>query len=170
MQSTLLPECLDDWISEDNPVRAIDVFVDELELVGGGFPHRVSSEPLLAGFWKLLRPAVIEVLVDALSAASSATLSSPRKPSNTMRILSSAEKCRRVARRISRMVFSALSGLRSSLCLIVFPPEATTSPKLSLRQSAQSVQHVLTGNLKHPLISLQMARAGLSKTRCMRCL
>jgi hypothetical protein len=31
-QSTLLPECLDDWISEDNPVRAIDVFVDELDL------------------------------------------------------------------------------------------------------------------------------------------
>jgi transposase len=26
-QSTLLPECLDDLISEDNPVRAIDVFV-----------------------------------------------------------------------------------------------------------------------------------------------
>lgn len=25
-QSTLLPECLDDWADEDNPVRAIDVF------------------------------------------------------------------------------------------------------------------------------------------------
>ena len=28
-QSTLFPECLDDWIDEDNPVRVIDVFVDE---------------------------------------------------------------------------------------------------------------------------------------------
>jgi hypothetical protein len=28
-QSTLFPECLGDWISEDNPVRVIDVFVDE---------------------------------------------------------------------------------------------------------------------------------------------
>ena len=36
-QSTLLPECLDDWISEDNPVRAIDVFVDELDLADLGF-------------------------------------------------------------------------------------------------------------------------------------
>jgi len=36
-QSTLLPECLDDWIDEDNPVRAIDVFVDELDLTDVGF-------------------------------------------------------------------------------------------------------------------------------------
>jgi hypothetical protein len=27
-QSTLFPECLEDWIGEDNPVRVIDVFVD----------------------------------------------------------------------------------------------------------------------------------------------
>jgi hypothetical protein len=31
-QSTLFPECLEDWIVEDNPVRVIDVFVDELDL------------------------------------------------------------------------------------------------------------------------------------------
>jgi transposase len=31
-QSTLFPECLEDWIGEDNPVRAIDVFVDQLDL------------------------------------------------------------------------------------------------------------------------------------------
>jgi hypothetical protein len=31
-QSTLLPECLDDFIDEDNPVRVVDVFVDELDL------------------------------------------------------------------------------------------------------------------------------------------
>src|SRR5271157_4824828 len=36
-QSTLLPECLEDWIGEDNPVRVIDVFVDELDLGGLGF-------------------------------------------------------------------------------------------------------------------------------------
>ena len=30
-QVTLLPECLDDYIAEDNPVRVVDVFVDELE-------------------------------------------------------------------------------------------------------------------------------------------
>ena len=36
-QSTLFPECLEDWISEDNPVRVIDAFVEELDLAGLGF-------------------------------------------------------------------------------------------------------------------------------------
>jgi transposase len=36
-QSTLLPECLEDWVNEDNPVRVIDVFVDELDLAELGF-------------------------------------------------------------------------------------------------------------------------------------
>ena len=36
-QVTLLPECLDDYIGEDNPVRVIDVFVDELNLLELGF-------------------------------------------------------------------------------------------------------------------------------------
>jgi transposase len=36
-QSTLFPECVEDWISEDNPVRVIDVFVDELDLAALGF-------------------------------------------------------------------------------------------------------------------------------------
>ena len=36
-QTTLLPECLDDFIDESNPVRAVDVFVDALELRELGF-------------------------------------------------------------------------------------------------------------------------------------
>jgi transposase len=36
-QSTLFPECLEDWIAEDNPVRAIDLFVEELGLAELGF-------------------------------------------------------------------------------------------------------------------------------------
>ncbi len=36
-QITLFPERLNDWIGEDNPVRVIDVFVDELDLGGLGF-------------------------------------------------------------------------------------------------------------------------------------
>jgi transposase len=31
-QSTFFPECLEDWICEDNPVRVIDAFVEELDL------------------------------------------------------------------------------------------------------------------------------------------
>jgi transposase len=36
-QSTLFPERLDDYLGEDNPVRAIDIFVDELDLAKLGF-------------------------------------------------------------------------------------------------------------------------------------
>jgi hypothetical protein len=45
-QSTLLPECLDDWIDEDNPVRAIDAFVDALDLADLGFD---GVEPAATG-------------------------------------------------------------------------------------------------------------------------
>ena len=36
-QSTLFPQYLEDWICEDNPVRAIDVFVGGLDLAELGF-------------------------------------------------------------------------------------------------------------------------------------
>jgi transposase len=36
-QTTLFPECLEDWIDQDNPVRVIDAFVDKLDLCGLGF-------------------------------------------------------------------------------------------------------------------------------------
>jgi transposase len=36
-QSMLFPEYLEDWICEDNSVRAIDVFVDHLDLAELGF-------------------------------------------------------------------------------------------------------------------------------------
>lgn len=42
-QSTLFPERLDDYIEEDNPVRVIDVSVDELDLGKLGF-ERVNSQ------------------------------------------------------------------------------------------------------------------------------
>ena len=36
-QATLLPESLEDYVAEDNPVRVIDVFIDELDLGALGF-------------------------------------------------------------------------------------------------------------------------------------
>ncbi len=36
-QSALFPERLDEFVGDDNPVRVIDVFVDELDLGGLGF-------------------------------------------------------------------------------------------------------------------------------------
>ncbi len=47
-QSTLFPEQLEDWIGDDNPVRVIDVFVDELDLGGLGFDRvapRATGRP-----------------------------------------------------------------------------------------------------------------------------
>ena len=40
---TLLPECLDDFIGEDNPVRVVDAFVDELDLTAAGFEGMVPA-------------------------------------------------------------------------------------------------------------------------------
>jgi transposase len=36
-QTTLFPECLDDWVDENNPVRVIDAFVDVIDLGELGF-------------------------------------------------------------------------------------------------------------------------------------
>lgn len=42
-QATLLPECLDDYIGEDNPIRAVDVFVEQLDLAAMGFSGVVPA-------------------------------------------------------------------------------------------------------------------------------
>src|SRR5262249_31586415 len=42
-QSTLLPECLDDWIDDSNPVRVVDAFVDALDLKQLGFEGTVPE-------------------------------------------------------------------------------------------------------------------------------
>jgi len=45
-QATLLPEYLDDYIGEDNPVRAVDAFVEALDLKALAFE---SADPALTG-------------------------------------------------------------------------------------------------------------------------
>ena len=45
-QATLFPESLDDYIADDNPVRAIDAFVDGLDLKALGFER---AEPAATG-------------------------------------------------------------------------------------------------------------------------
>jgi transposase len=45
-QITMLPECLDDYIADDNPVRVIDAFVEELDLQDLGFE---GAEPAATG-------------------------------------------------------------------------------------------------------------------------
>ena len=43
-QLILLPQSLDEYISEDNPVRFIDAFVESLDLKELGFRHSVLQE------------------------------------------------------------------------------------------------------------------------------
>ena len=43
-QGTLLPESLDDYVSDTNPVRVVDVFVDELDLVNLGFEGAIPAD------------------------------------------------------------------------------------------------------------------------------
>src|SRR5213078_2489074 len=45
-QATLFPGCREDWVDENNPVRAGDVFVDALDLVELGFD---SAQPMATG-------------------------------------------------------------------------------------------------------------------------
>ena len=45
-QITLLPQCLDDYVAEDNPVRVVEVFVDQLELRALGFE---GADPAATG-------------------------------------------------------------------------------------------------------------------------
>ncbi|WP_439878659.1 IS1182 family transposase [Pseudomonas prosekii] len=43
-QSTLLPDSLDDYVSDTNPVRVVDVFVDELDLVNLRFEGVIPAD------------------------------------------------------------------------------------------------------------------------------
>lgn len=45
-QTLLFPERLEDWIAEDNPIRAVDAFVDEMDLAQLGF---AGAEPADTG-------------------------------------------------------------------------------------------------------------------------
>ena len=50
-QVTLLPECLEDFVDDDNPVRIIEAFVEELELGPLGFdgtlPSATGARPII---------------------------------------------------------------------------------------------------------------------------
>jgi hypothetical protein len=45
LQATLLPDCLDDYVTEDNPVRVIDVFIGELVWEPWALPALCRKRP-----------------------------------------------------------------------------------------------------------------------------
>jgi len=59
-QITLFPDCLEDWIGEDNPVRVIDVFVGELDLADLGFG---GIDPEAAGRPAYHRSVLLELYI-----------------------------------------------------------------------------------------------------------
>ena len=42
-QKLLLPDCVDDYVSEDSPARVVDVFIDELDLAALGFAGAAAT-------------------------------------------------------------------------------------------------------------------------------
>ena len=42
-QVTLLAECLDDFIADDNPVRVVDAFIGELDMVALSFEGAIPA-------------------------------------------------------------------------------------------------------------------------------
>ena len=51
LHPTLLPDSLEDYVTEDNPVRVVDVFIDELDLEALGFsgamPEMTAPPPIM---------------------------------------------------------------------------------------------------------------------------
>jgi transposase len=41
--STLFPEAIDDFVTKDNPIRVIDMFVDQLDLLGLDFESAIAK-------------------------------------------------------------------------------------------------------------------------------
>ncbi len=49
LQGVLLPHCLDDYVTENNPVRVIEAFIDELDLATLGFGSAVPRDHRTTG-------------------------------------------------------------------------------------------------------------------------
>jgi len=105
----------------DNLLQFLRLTPQILDLAAGRSTRRIARKPSLAGFQELLRPAVIKALGNSSRRQSSAIECSPRSPSSTTRIFSSADYCLRVAR---RMFFTSRSDDESNcpdFCLISTP-------------------------------------------------
>src|SRR6202051_3169394 len=58
MQRTLLPNSLEDYVSEENPVRVIEVFIEELDLAALGF---VGVTPAATGRPRYLSSMLLKI-------------------------------------------------------------------------------------------------------------
>ena len=81
-QSTLFPECLEDWIGENNPVRVIDVFVDELDLSQLGFS---GVDPEVTGRPSYHPSVLLKLYIYGFSIGSSRAAGWSARPGATLR-------------------------------------------------------------------------------------
>ena len=95
------------------------VFVQFSYFTAVGLPLCVSGQTLLASFKKLFAPFVVQAPTDPSCRHSSAMDISPRNPSITIRILSSALYFFRVFLRICRTVDSAFSFFLAMWVLLI---------------------------------------------------
>ena len=79
-QGTLFPACLDEYISDNNPVRVIEVFVEELDLCALGFERVI---PQATGRPAYHRPPCSRSTSTAISIASRPAAASSRRPAAT---------------------------------------------------------------------------------------
>jgi hypothetical protein len=110
-QATLLPEYLDDYLAEDNPVRAVDAFVEELDLKQLGF---AGADPAPTGR-PAYHPAVLLKLytygyVNRIASGPKPDCRHPPSPTAAARLVSAADIAEGTARRsiTSRMVLREL--------------------------------------------------------------
>jgi transposase len=61
-QAMLLPECVEDYVGPDNPVRVVEAFVEQLDLRAMGF---AGSDPQATG--RLERPPESADMISHLS-------------------------------------------------------------------------------------------------------
>ena len=100
-----------------------------LHLVGGRGARRVAGESPLAGLQELFRPAIVHRRGNALAATEFGDALLPAQPFQYVRIFSSAEKCRRVARRMS-LIASSAGCFSGQDFYLIFAPCGSDDPEI----------------------------------------
>src|SRR3984957_21255308 len=118
-----------------------------LHLVGSRGARRVAGKPPFTGLQELFRPAIVHRRGDAFAATEFGDALIPRSPSRTMRIFSSAEKCRRVACRMSLIASSAGCFSGPDFCLI-FAPCRYDDPEILPTRKPPTVSKALTADTR----------------------
>ena len=79
-QATLLPDSLEDYVTDENPVRVIDVFIDEMDFAAMGF---AGVAPEATGRPAYHPATLLKSISMAISIASNRAVGSNGRPSAT---------------------------------------------------------------------------------------